>query len=107
MSFTFDNFEETATIQFVIAINSKTTSKLNKSKALDKTDMFNKKSNKKKKKKEKKKKKPPPPPIKKPKEKPIENWTQNKTKQKRKKNKREKKKLPPQWFFSLVVDVIC
>ena len=73
MSFTFDNFEETATIQFVIAINSKTTSKLNKSKALDKTDMFNKKSNKKKKKKEKKKKKPPPLPIKKPKEKPIEN----------------------------------
>ena len=103
MSFTFDNFEETATIQFVIAINSKTTSKLNKSKALDKTDMFNKKSNKKK----KKKKKPPPPPIKKPKGKPIENWTQNKTKQKRKKNKREKKKLPPQRFFSLVVDVIC
>ena len=50
MYFTFDNFEETATIQFVIAINSKTTSKLNKSKALDKTDMFNKKSNKKKKK---------------------------------------------------------
>ena len=72
MYFTFDNFEETATIQFVIAINSKTTSKLNKSKALDKTDMFNKKSNKKKKK-EKKKKKPPPPPIKKTKEKPIEN----------------------------------
>ena len=57
MSFTFDNFEETATIQFVIAINSKTTSKLNKSKALDKTDMFNKKSNKKKKKKRKKKEK--------------------------------------------------
>ena len=56
MSFTFDNFEETATIQFVIAINSKTTSKLNKSKALDKTDMFNKKSNKKKKKKKKKEK---------------------------------------------------
>ena len=70
MSFTFDNFEETATIQFVIARNSKTTSKLNKSKALDKTDMFN---NKTKKKKKKKKKKPPPPPIKKPKEKPIEN----------------------------------
>ena len=69
MYFTFDNFEETATIQFVIAINSKTTSKLNKSKALGKTDMFNKKSNKKK----KKKKKPPPPPIKKTKEKPIEN----------------------------------
>ena len=56
MSFTFDNFEETATIQFVIAINSKTTSKLNKSKALDKTDMFNKKSNKKKKKRKKKEK---------------------------------------------------
>ena len=56
MYFTFDNFEETATIQFAIAINSKTRSKLNKSKALDKTDMLNKKSNKKKEKKKEKKK---------------------------------------------------
>ena len=55
MYFTFDNFEETATIQFAIAINSKTRSKLNKSKALDKTDMLNKKSNKKKEKKKRKK----------------------------------------------------
>ena len=48
MYFTFDNFEETATIQFAIAINSKTRSKLNKSKALDKTDILNKKIKKKK-----------------------------------------------------------